>query len=927
MTSLVLTRPALALAALSLLGAVPLAAQVGAPAASTAPAATRGRITGRILDVTNGEGLANAQVQVVGTTIGGLSGVDGRFTLNVPAGTVSLLVRRIGYASKTVTGIVVPASRTVETNVTLAAATMQLQTTTVTASAERGTVSAALDQQRNATNVVNAITSEQIQRSPDADAAAAVQRVSGVTVQDGKYVFVRGLGERYTTASLNGARLPSPEPERKVVPLDLFPSGLLQSVTTLKTFTPDQPGDFSGGQVDIRTREYPSRRQVTWSATFGGNDRVFGNTVPVAPRAGGERFATTSDARAIPTVLDRTNFLSGNVPQSRFNAITRAQRNVWSPTAGNGLPNMSMSASMGGGEILGKRIGYLLSGSYGFSAEIRADEENAIGNQGPNNTVVPLTRLRGETGRESAQWGGLANFSTMVGRSSRLSWNNTFTRSGDNEARRDRGFDENLGDTIARSTLRYVERQLLSTNVQGEHQFGARNRTEWSSTFAATSRKEPDRSDVVYARQGNGTFLLLPSLDGARRLFFDLQEQNFIAQASHQLRVGTESRNNTVKVGGYFRRTVRDADAPIFSWITRAGSSVTSQAPEVIFGADQACDACANINVQPIGQAGSYFAEDQTYAGFAQAEWGLTDRVRVIGGARAEQAEIRVRSSTQGGFRARASLDNLDVLPSLIVNTKLTEAQNLRFAATRTLARPEYRELAPVTFRDVLGGVSVTGNADLERTLIDNVDLRWEWFPDADEVISFGVFGKRFLNPIERVEQATSGAYQATFQNADRGRNFGAEVELRKKLGFFGDWARGLTGFANLTVMDSRVTLDTARGLTVTDRERRMVGQAPYVVNTGLTYANADGRWTATVLYNRVGERIVAAGVAPLPNIIEQPRDVVDLSLRFPVLSSLSARVDLRNLLDARYRITQGNLVREGWNVGRTVQVGFSVRR
>ncbi|MCU0626733.1 MAG: TonB-dependent receptor plug domain-containing protein, partial [Gemmatimonadaceae bacterium] len=479
-----------------------------------------------MLDATSGEGLTNAQIQVVGTTTGVLSGIDGRFTVTVPAGTVSILVRRIGYASKTVTGLVVPAGGAVEASVALSAATVQLQTQTVTASAERGTVSSALAQQKNATNVVNAITSEQITRSPDADAAAAVQRVSGVTVQDGKFVQVRGLGERYTTASLNGARLPSPEPERKVVPLDLFPSGLLQSVTTLKTFTPDQPGDFSGGQVDIRTREFPARRQVTYSWSFGGNDGVTGATLPVAPRAGGERLAVTAADREIPRVLDRTNFLTGSVPQSRFNEITRAQRNVWTPTIGRGLPSSSLAASVGGGTIFGRQIGYLLSGSYGFSAEARLNEANAVGNQGAANTVVPLTAVRGQTGRESVQWGGLANFSTMLGRNTRVQLNNTFTRSADNEARTDRGFDENLSDTIARTTLRFVERQLLSTNLQGEHQFGANNRTEWSGTFAATSRREPDRSDVVYVRGADGTFQLLNSLDGARRLFFGLQEQN-----------------------------------------------------------------------------------------------------------------------------------------------------------------------------------------------------------------------------------------------------------------------------------------------------------------------------------------------------------------------------------------------------------------
>jgi len=392
------------------------------------------------------------------------------------------------------------------------------------------------------------------------------------------------------------------------------------------------------------------------------------------------------------------------------------------------------------------------------------------------------------------------------------------------------------------------------------------------------------------------------------------------------MHLGAVARQNTLQAGAYARTTDRTAEAPIFAFRSRAPTSVSRKGADVIFGAAQACATCSAINVQPIGQAGSYTAEDRTVAGYAMADWGLTEQVRVIAGARLETADITVNASTQGGFTATAALRNTDVLPSLLVNGKLSETQNLRFGATRTLARPEYRELAPVTFRDVLGGVSVTGNAQLVRALIDNLDLRWEAFPNEGEVVSVGVFLKRFDRPIERVEQATSGAYQATYQNAVSATNYGAELELRKQLGFVGPWARGLTAFSNVTLMTSRVSLDTTSGLTVTDRERRLVGQAPYVINGGLTYASESGRTSATVLYNVVGERIFAAGVTPLPNILEAPRHLVDLSFRFPVAGSLTGRLDARNLLDARTRFMQGTLEREGFNSGRIVSMGFSWR-
>lgn len=890
-----------------------------------APAASAtGKITGRIIDATTGQGIAEAGVQVVGTTIGAQSGVDGRFTiLRVPAGTVTIQVRRLGYGAKTVTGLMVSANGTLEQDISLKSADVQLVAVTTTANKEKGSVNDALNAQKNATNVVNAITAEQIAKSPDADAAQAAQRVSGVTVQDGKYLQARGLGERYTTASLNGARIPSPEPERKVVPLDLFPAGLLQEVSMSKTFTPDQPGDFAGANVNIRTREFPARRQINYSTSVGGNTAVTGRTLPFAPRAGGELLGMASSARSIPSAISGANFFS-NITQSQYNQMALQQRNVWNATPRNGGMNGSFGASTGGNNILGKRIGYVLSGNYGYSEEARTNERYAVGQQGANNTVLPLTQVAGQTGRSSVQWGGIANISTMLGTSNRLSLNTTATRSADNEARTDRGFDENLNDSIARTTLRYVERGVATANLQGEHQLTERNKTSWSTTYASTTRKEPDRSDVVYARDQSGKYSLLGSLDGARRLYFNLDERNATAQVDHSLNLGAVSSQNVVKFGAYVRSTDRNAAAPIYAFISRADESIRTQSPNVIFGASQACSNCSLINVQPIGQAGSYTANDRTVAGYLMTDWGLTSKIRMIAGARYEKANIEVNSSTQGGFTASAKLDNADILPSLLLNTKLTDNQNLRFGITRTLARPEYRELAPITFRDVLGGVSVTGNDKLRRALIDNVDLRWEAFPNPGEVLSVGVFYKKFDRPIERVESATSGAYQARFQNAMTATNIGVELEARKQLGVLGQWAEPFTVFSNVTIMQSKVDLDTTQGLTVTDKSRRLVGQAPYVVNAGMSYSNLSGSTNATLLYNVVGDRIFAAGVLPLPNIVEKSRHVVDASLRFPVLGSLSGRVDARNILDARYRYMQGNLEREGYNSGRSFSLGFS---
>lgn len=331
-----------------------------------------GRIVGRVIDATTGQGIIDAGVQVVGTTLGVQSGVDGRFNLGaVPAGTVTITVRRLGYAPKTVTGLQLAAGQTLEQNVSLATAAAQIAAQVVTASIERGTVNDALDKQRTAVGVTNAITADQISKSPDGDAAQAVQRVSGVTVQDGKYVFVRGLGERYTTASLNGARVPSPEPEKRVVPLDMFPSGLLQNVTTTKTFTPDQQGDFAGALVDIKTREFPARRSIT-AQFVGGYTAGSSGATSIEPRGvGGEGLAMVNSRRDLPSlVASLGNFQNVTLNRADQTTVIKQFRNAWSPTTTTAPPNSSASVSIGGDDPLSDTASAISSPDRTRSARI-----------------------------------------------------------------------------------------------------------------------------------------------------------------------------------------------------------------------------------------------------------------------------------------------------------------------------------------------------------------------------------------------------------------------------------------------------------------------------------------------------------------------------------------------------------------------------
>ena len=907
--------------AVALLGFVP-----HATAQTSGLPVARGRITGRVLDP-QGSGMSDVGIQVVGTTIGALSGVDGRYTVtNVPAGTVTLLARRIGFASKTVTGIALRGGETVEQNIAMAPSTMQLATATVTATQERGSVSAALDRQRSASAIINTVTSEQIAKSPDNDAAAAVGRVSGVSVQDGKYVFVRGLGDRYTTASLNGARLPSPEPERKVVPLDLFPAGLIQSITTSKTFTPDQPGDFAGAAVNIQTKEFPARRTVVFSSSTGYNAAVTGKTTISAGTRGRDFFALGGSARQLPTIVRATGGFDPQPGQGELNSLISTFRNRWSATPTTGTPNGSFGMSVGGNDpLLGQRVGYLFSGNYSVQQNIKERQVRAYAQA--RNTIEEVDRFEGTSAGTGVLLGGLANFSTFLGRNTKISLNNTYNRTSDNDARVETGVSENLGTQLTITRLQYVERAIRSSQLKAEHSlFGGRQVFDWSATASGVTRKEPDRSEFVYTRNGTATpewFAI--GNEGAVRTFGNLRESNYEGQLNYSMSFFEPMKELKIRVGGLYRSTDRTSDNFVYSFQGFGLNNTQRQlGAEDIFDGRFTKPGSDALRLVPLAQGGSYTASDRLSAGYLMLNWQPRPRINVVTGARYERSQVEVVASPTIGPAVVTKPMFNDVLPSLAVTVKASDNQNVRFSVSQTLARPEYRELAPLQYREVLGGDNYLGNANLIRTLVRNADLRWEWFPTRTEVFSFSVFAKQFNNPIERVYLGTSGTRIVTYQNAKRADNLGVELEARTGLGKVASALENVTLFTNATVMQSKITLQQGGNASVTNSNRAMVGQAPYMLNAGVTWNTSSGSTSATLLYNTVGARIIDAGERPLPDVKELARNTLDFSLRFPVAGNFSGRVDARNLLDAQFRIEQGPVTRETYYAGRTFSLGFN---
>ncbi|HEX6910314.1 MAG TPA: carboxypeptidase regulatory-like domain-containing protein, partial [Longimicrobium sp.] len=539
----------LALLAFLTLAAAPLAAQAG-------------QVAGRVVDATTGRPVPGARVAVAGLQRAGNSGVDGRYTINgVPAGAQSLTVSALGYGTKTVTGVQVPAGGTVTLDISLSAGALLLEGVTVTAQAERGSVTQALDEQRTAVGVVSSLGAEQIARSPDGDAAQAIRRVSGVTVQDGRFVVVRGLSERYTTAALNGARLPSPEPERRVVPLDLFPAGLLQSVSTTKTFTPNLSGDFSGALVNIRTREFPAESFFNLSSALGYNPHVAGRDVLLPPLERVDYLGFGADRGVPSTVAQFGDFQGRTISNAEYNAMVGSFRRVWLPEERTGGMNGSLSMSLGGTQpLFGRDLGYVGSFSYARDYELLKDHRRAqvLLTDAATQEVRETDRFTGDVGRVGVLWGGVLNLSAALGSGHRVSFNNTYNQSSESEARADSGTLEITGSELIINRLRLVERSVRSNQLRGEHRLG-RSGLEWAVTSSGVTRNEPDRSEWVLDTSSGSPRWLAISNEAAVRTFGALDETSWEGQADYHLSLGSGDRHR-LSFGGLYRMTERDAD-------------------------------------------------------------------------------------------------------------------------------------------------------------------------------------------------------------------------------------------------------------------------------------------------------------------------------------------------------------------------------
>lgn len=820
---------------------------------------------------------------------------------------------------------------------------------------------------RESSEVAAFLTSEDLERTGDSNAAAALTRVTGLSIVEGRFIYVRGLGERYSSALLNGSPLPSPEPLQRVVPLDLFPSNILEGVTVQKSYSANFPGEFGGGVIDLRTVDAPNEPFFNFEATVGGNSESTNKEGLVYYGSDTDWTGFDNDTRDVPDPL-RLAFGSGQqinganytanelqtIGQSLVNAPLRLLQNDTNPvdfgfkTAGG----LSSDSSIG-------TVGLIFVAGY----DNQWRQRNGVQEQGQfqGDVLVPVTTYATASNQNDIRLNLLGALS-WSNENNEVKWTNLYVRSTTKEARSEAGPDFDAGGGVIRNDFtEWFVRQLFTTQLAGEHDFmdGALE-FDWRASYAKTSRDAPYETRFQYGVNAEGNFI--HNIQGNLISFSELDDDIVSggADLSYTLPL-SDYREAKFSVGVASLENTRDAVRRDLQFAAVNGLTDEQRESRVDFLTSDFNINPTTLEIREIpGTTGAnaYDANLTVNAAYAMVDAEIISLVRTTVGVRYEDGEQEVISRDLFGGTAPFPATRIEEqywLPSATATWNFAEDQQLRVGASKTIGRPQFRELAPQSYTDPESNRTFIGNPFLVDTELLNIDARYEWFFARQQYITAGVFYKDLDKPVESVITAAStGDRQQSYVNAPKATILGAEIEVKKYWEFpdagmpFIANKRWLVQ-ANYTWSDSEVQV--ADGDTVLDLSgggapspasffiedgSRLQGQSEHVANLQLGWEDDTDRSQATLILNYVSERITARGAGQAgnrePDYVQDPGVFLDFVYRqdFDLWGrELGLALEARNLLGTDFDEFQelGNKIRiNNYDIGTSYSASLTAR-
>lgn len=874
---------------------------------STISVGQTGTLRGKIIDVDTGEELIGATVMIPGTSVGAASDLDGNYTIsNLEPGTYTFVCQFISYDSQTISEVVIEADKVTVLNFSIQSVSMGLEEVVVTAKAVTRSETAMLTIQRKSANVVDGLSSQQMKKAGDSDAAGALKRVSGINVEGGKYVFIRGLSDRYSKTTLNSADIPGLDPNRNTVQMDIFPTNLIENMIVYKSYTPNLPADFTGGLIDIVTMDFPETFTTSFSIKAGINTQASFNNSFLSYKGGSTDFlGYDNGTRNIPQSA------SDDIPvypsqKQNLTDITTSFNKIMEPSVMPSFMNSSYSFSVGDQYQVGRNtLGYVLGLSYKYNEEFYEDAIFAsyiLGGAGGEKLTTQYD-YRATQGEKESLWGALANISYKIGMNHKISVVAFKNQSGKSQARYMIGpkpSDDVDNLLIESRRLSWLQRGFTSGQLRGEHYFEqiSKLKLNWIGSITRSNQDEPDMrffTNSYYPdNEEKYQYGIEPSIYKVPARFYrDMQENSYNFKIDADLDLAKKEHAPKIKFGGavaYKDRIFNDKRVDYkfqFSPYEYNGSVSDYLANENIGlnypGYDPVSGSNFGLYIQ--GNPGddlknSYTANQTIAAGYAMIDTKLGSKIRLVTGIRYEHTVIN--SASNDTSMAVGYLNNNDVLPALNLTWFVSDKMNLRFNVSRTLARPNFRELAPYASENYADGRVYVGNANLRRSLIDNIDLKYEYFKSPEEIASFGMFVKRFTDPIEIVDNPSAQNPELTWENMNEASVYGFEIDVRKKLDFL-QALRHIKAGINFTYVYSEVSIDSVEleSIRATDPEakdtRPMSGQSPYIINASLGYQNRDLGLDINAVYNIAGPKLIINVKGGTPDIYQQPTGSLNL--------------------------------------------------
>ena len=811
---------------------------------------------------------------------------------------------------------------------------------------------------RNSSQVTSVLSSEDIARTGEGDVAGALARVPGLSVVGNGFVYVRGLGDRYSLALLNGSPLPSPEPLRRVVPLDIFPTNVIASSLVQKSFSANFPGEFGGGVINLTTRAVPTETFLTLSGGVGGDTFTTGNLGYVY--AGGERDWTGFDdgTRNVPPALaeffesgeritdlplEQRQLIAGQLVNAKTALL---QRNPEMP------PNWSGNLTAGTSVLVGDAtLGLVATGGYSSKFRTRQTTQQA-----PD--AADLSTKRFDFNRvitdDHIVVNGLLGAGLEFG-THKLRWTNLYIRDTLKQARLASGTDFTAGERQRMNQdTAWFERQLINTQMVGEFDFDVMN-IDLRVGYANSQRKAPFETSIGYVLRETGPYAghylnrLNFGLGSAAVSFSDLDEDLWSGGIDFSFRPFDEDISLTA--GYAYTDTSRVSSRREFQF--RAPSSlpegVSMMRPDNLLGG--AVIRAFGIDLVETTESDPAFAATLvTHGYYLKGHSQITDSLSVDVGVRFETARQEVMPfqvfSTPSNSGAANRLDNDYWLPAATITWEFAPEMQLRLSGSKTIARPQFRELLFQQYYDPDTNRLFRGNPSLTDSQLYNVDARYEWYFGRDQRVSLSGFYKRIDNPIEAYSAFIAEDPFTSFANAPRAKLYGGEVELQKYFGLWG--SRRAVVIANYTYSKSKVTVrpgDTTMVFTGSAASpeqpasnyfldgRPLTGQSDHLANVQIGLEDEDRLSQQTFMLTYASKRLTSRGPSLLPDIYEYPGISLDFVARQGVELAgveMELKLEVRNITGTAYKeyeeLGENRIYYNLYDVGTSGSVGLSLK-